>query len=264
MFAVTHLRSEKGGTVNTFVLPVWLLVWGEVIHVHRLLQDQTRASVWSSFWTLSIPCRENKKRRCFANFCKLTPFSLSFLPPTPILSGKVKIVVPVPASPAMCQRGTHLPAYVFCASLPRASSLYSPTLNRADVNPCSISAFSGGLMDRGFSSFVVGVWVSPSLAELLSSMWITANAWGHPCAWLCPLCVSVSPSTATVRVRNMRRGYGQDLSVCLPLRARDLWERTPLCLGNTASEAGGAGKIMDPSCQNRANPAARVQPQNCD
>lgn len=38
-----------------------------------------------------------------------------------------------------------------------------------------------------------------------------------------------APSTVTVRVRNMRRGCGQDLS--LPLSVKGLWERTPLCLG---------------------------------
>lgn len=85
MFAVSHLINEKGRTVNIFVLLLWLLMWGEVIHVHKLLQDQTGASVWWTLWKLSILCWENTKIRRLANFWKLTPFSSYFLPPTPIL-----------------------------------------------------------------------------------------------------------------------------------------------------------------------------------
>lgn len=93
---------------------------------------------------------------------------------------------------------------VFCTSLPFVSSLYSPTLNGIDVNPRNTSPFSGGLMDSGFSSVVVGVWVSSQPAKLLSSLRITANTWGHPCAWFCLLCTSVSPIPVAITVRNVK------------------------------------------------------------
>lgn len=140
-------------------------------------------------------------------FCKLLkadPFLSLFPPPTPILSGKVKTVMPAPASPTICWRDTHLPAYVFYTSLPCASSLYSPTLNSIDVNPRNTSPFSVAWWTVAFQALWLACGLVPSVAKLLSSVRVTANTWGYPYAWFCLLCISMYPVPVALTVRNTR------------------------------------------------------------
>lgn len=196
-----------------------------VIHVHRLLQDQTGASVWSCLWKLSIPCRENNKIRCLANFWKLTPFSPCFLQPTPILQENWKqsclLLQAPPCAGGMC---------IFLCMF-SALSFHMPV-------PWIIHFEQGGCESLQYFSFPRGLngqwpfkhckWLVPSHVELMSSIRMTAKTWGHPCTWFCLLYVW-GPFPLQLKVWNMRRGCSQALS--LPLRVRNMWDRTSLCFG---------------------------------
>lgn len=168
MFAMSHLINEKGRIVNIFVLPVWLLMWGKVIHVYRLLQDQTGVSVWSSRWKLSIPCRENTKIRYLANFWKLTPFSPYFLSPTPILQQNWKqsclLLQAPPYAWGMC---------TFLHFLHFPSTCQFPELFHFEQGRCkSLLYFSFGVsMESGLSS-IVGGWFQAMPSSCVLSGWL--------------------------------------------------------------------------------------------
>lgn len=100
---------------------------------------------------------------------------LSLLPPTPILSGKVKTALPAPASPAGCCREARLPARLFGTSLPHASSPCSPTLSSVDVSPRDTSS----PFLRSLGAFQALPWASGSVPAVLSSC-LPSRSLKHP------------------------------------------------------------------------------------
>lgn len=253
MFVMTHLINEKGGTVNSFVLTLWLLMWVKLsmsIGFHKtrpvFLYDQAFGN-----WPFPV---EKIPELDILQTCESWPLSLPLSSCSPpFFQEKWKqsrlLIQALPYVGGI--HIFHLPG-VFSALplhvvVPHTLPFWTGLMWILLVLLLSqVAWWTVALQLLWLASGLI-----PSLAKLVSSVRITADTWGHHCAWFCLLCVLMSPPTVTVRVRNMRRGYGQDASVSLPWCVSDLWERTPLCFGKLVQKPVVLWKSWIPAVRRR-------------